>query len=254
MGKKQNKTSKTHKPNKAMLKDNTRATWRKQKWLNLLSMAGVQIFMQKCGVHLFLFQQTAYFINNNKHYLSIKVCICKCCITRPENQEFARLVSKNKLSSLNKPAFLNATVIPWSEYRLLLSFILLSNYIFQKVLNVSLQQKQKGRQSREKLFVFRCSCLTIVCNKHIRQSQLHCELWGRSQKTVLSFHSGFCGSKLRSPRLYKSFNPLSRHTGQTDIPMLHQPKRENVSQGLRKVSSETKPKNMTTEKNKLLRH
>lgn len=95
---------------------------------------------------------------------------------------------------------------------------------FQKVLNVSLQtinRSRKGRQSREKLFVFRCSCLTVVCNKHIRQSQLHCKLWGRSQKSVLSFHSGFCGSKLRSSRLYKSFNPLSRHTGQTDIPMMH---------------------------------
>lgn len=46
------------------------------------------------------------------------------------------------------------------------------------------QQKQKGRQSREKLFVFRCSCLTIVCcDKHTHQSQLHCELWDRSQSS-----------------------------------------------------------------------
>lgn len=169
------KTSKTHKPNKARLKDSTRATWRKQKRLSLLSRAGVQTFIQKCGVHLFLFQQTAYFINNNKHYLSIKVCIFKCCITKPENQEFARLVSENKLSSSNKPAFLNAMVIPWSEYRMLLSLILLSNYIFLKVLNVSLQainrSRKGGRVERNSLFLdVLVLLLCVVTSIHISHS------------------------------------------------------------------------------------
>lgn len=168
------KTSKTHKPNKARLKDSTRATWRKQKRLSLLSRAGVQTFIQKCGVHLFLFQQTAYSINN-KHYLSIKVCIFKCCITKPENQEFARLVSENKLSSSNKPAFLNATVIPWSEYRMLLSLILLSNYIFLKVLNVSLQtinrSRKRGRVKRNSLFLdVLVLLLCVVTSIHISHS------------------------------------------------------------------------------------
>lgn len=169
------KTSKTHKPNKARLKDSTRATWRKHKRLSLLSRAGVQTFIQKCGVHLFLFQQTAYFINNNKHYLSIKVCIFKCCITKPENQEFARLVSENKLSSSNKSAFLNATVIPWSEYRMLLSPILLSNYIFLKVLSVSLQtinrSRKGGRVERNSLFLdVLVLLLCVVTSIHISHS------------------------------------------------------------------------------------
>lgn len=160
------------------------------------------------------FDRLLYLINNNnKHYLSIKVCIFKCCITRPEKQEFDRLVSENN-SIFKQTRTLKCHGDSMSEYRLSPSLILLSNYMLQKVLNVSLptiNRSEREAEWRETLFLD-CSCLPSVCNGHT--------CVGR--KPVLSFHSGLCGSKLRPSRLCNnSFSPLSHHTGQTDIPVLH---------------------------------